>query len=385
MLIYVIPSWYKTESNPESCIFIYEQIRELQKIGHQIVVLSPQQIPIQSRKRISKEILKVDDDGITTFYLEFYSVWPSKFRRNYLRSFLSKLRILYKQAVHDYGEPDLLYAHFSFAAGYAASKLNTGHPLVVEEHFSDLMKKSIDNGLKRCLKETVKSADRFICVSNGLKQMVAKHVGNTGNVMTIPNMINPCFKYYEKPDSETFTFFSLGSLIPRKGFKELIEAFSEEFKNESMVELKIGGSGDEKNQLEKLITDKGMQGQISLVGQLSREESLDQFINCNVFVLASKAETYGLVYREAMAVGRPVISTRHGGFDSDWDESFGVLINIDNPQQLRAALRKIYENYSHYNGEYISKKCLQSCGSTAVATQIESTFESVIKAHGFDR
>ena len=379
MLIYVIPSWYKTEKNPENCIFIYEQIRELKKLGHQIVVLSPQQLSIQSRQKVNNEILKVDDAGIATYYTEFYSVWPSKFRKIYLRSFSRKLEVLYKQAVCDYGEPDLLYAHFSFAAGYAASQMNTGHPLVVEEHFSYLMKKNIDNGLKKCLIDTVKSADKFICVSDGLKQMIEKHIGEFDNIITIPNMINPCFKYYKKIDNNSFVFFSLGSLIPRKGFKELIEAFSEEFKRDKEIELIIGGSGEEKGILETLIAEKGMTGRITLAGQLTREESLEYFINCNAFVLASKAETYGLVYREALAVGRPIISTRHGGFDSDWDESYGILIDVDNPRQLRTALREIYVNYSHYNGELISTKCLQSCGPSSVAAQLESVFKSVIK------
>jgi glycosyltransferase involved in cell wall biosynthesis len=183
-------------------------------------------------------------------------------------------------------------------------------------------------------------------------------------------MINPCFTYCEPQKKDDFVFFSCGALIPRKRFDLLIEAFTEAFSDDPGVKLRIGGSGAMRDELTESINSRGMSGRISLLGQLSREATLEEYKNCDAFALPSAAETYGPVYREAMAVGRPVISTRHGGFGSDWSDSFGELIDIDDKSQLVKALKHIYENYSDYDLKKISEECLKGCSETGVAEQI---------------
>ena len=51
---------------------------------------------------------------------------------------------------------------------------------------------------------------------------------------------------------------------------------------------------------------------------------------CNCFVLLSEYETFGIVYREAMASGRPVIAVRNGGVEENWSDAFGILIDKNN-------------------------------------------------------
>ena len=378
MLIFTLPSWYKTEKYPENCIFIYEQLKELTKMGHKIIVLSVQPKSIRTLNCVDTSINIVDDDGIITYYTEIMVLKPSSFRTIYMKSFQHALKKLINRAKEDYGTPDLYYAHFSFSAGWAACNLTDGIPLVVQEHYSGLMDNP-DKGLKKCLKETVEKASKFICVSEGLKNAVINITGEKDNIIVISNMINPCFSFCPLKETERFTFFSLGSLIQRKRFDLLICAFAEEFKNEVNIELRIGGSGQEFRKLNMLIKKYEMEDRIKLLGQLSREKTLEEFSKCNCFVLASCAETYGLVYREAMAVGRPIISTKHGGFGEDWDDNCGILIDIDDFNQLKAALRAVYSNYFVYDLPYISSSSLKCCSSTAVVGQLNEVFQRVKK------
>lgn len=377
MLIFTIPGWYKSKKNPENCIFIYEQMQAIRSLGNQVVVLCVHQVPIRSINKADTSIKKEIDNGIITYSTEVNTLYPSKLKTLFTYQFRKSLNKLIIAAKKDYGTPDIYYAHFSFAAGYAASFLNDNVPLVVEEHFSGLMERP-DKTLLKILHRTVNHCNSFICVSPGLKKAVIKYVGHHKNLTVVSNMINPCFVYHELPPSKQFVFFSMGSLIPRKRFDFLIEAFSEEFKNDSNIVLRIGGSGKEGKKLKSLIQKNKMIDRILLLGQLSRESTLDEFSKCNCFVLASSAETYGLVYREAMSVGRPIISTRHGGFDDGWSDEFGYLVNIDDKEQLKKALRKMYQNYSNYNLEEISLKCLSTCSSEAVATQIVNVLKKTI-------
>lgn len=373
MLIFTLPSWYKSEKHPENSIFIYEQMQALKDNGHQVVVLSVQPVPVQSLKRVDNDIRITDDHGIITYYKEIYVFSPSRFREIYIRTFRSALYKLIYKAMDDFGKPDVFYAHFTFAAGYAALDIAEALkvPLVIEEHYSGLMSPVLDKKLSYYLCESVNRANRFICVSDGLRKSVYSKTGTGRSIDVVSNMINPCFQYCDPIAHGRFAFFSCGSLIPRKGFDLLINAFSEEFHNEPNVILRIAGSGSEKKELSKLIEKLGMQKRIQLIGQLSREGTLEEYINCNCFVLPSRAETYGLVYREALAVGRPIVSTKHGGFgSSDWYDEYGFLIDIDNKSQLRKAMRSIYDHYDAYDFKRISQLSLNDCSATAVSENI---------------
>lgn len=377
MKIFVIPSWYKNEQNPEQCIFIYEQIQGLANLGNEVRVLSPQMRP---RPFKSREVTTMKDDCSTIYYKDYWTLWPSKFPWCFVYAFSKCLKTIFQYAIEKEGLPDVIYAHFSYPAGMIASQLANEYkiPIVVIEHNSGLMGDYVKTRHIEAVRKTLLKCNKFICVSNGLRQAIESKLGSNEKICVVSNMINPCFKYY-KYSEKSFCFFSMGSLIPRKGFLELIDAFTDVFK-EKDVFLNIAGSGALKEELEKRIAENEMGGQIKLLGQLSREETLQNYINCSCFVLASKAETYGLVYREALAVGRPIISTKHGGFSSDdWHDEYGYLIDVDDKEQLKTAMINIYNNFNSYNLENISKLCLEDCSQNVIMEQINRELKSVVR------
>ena len=79
-----------------------------------------------------------------------------------------------------------------------------------------------------------------------------------------------------------------------------------------------------------------------------------------------------------MAVGRPIISTKHGGFtDTDWYDDYGYLVEYDNTSEMEDALKKIYINYSEYQLEKISELCLSTCSEEKVMRKIEKRLSDV--------
>lgn len=369
MKIFVLPSWYKNDSFPENCIFIYEQVAGLSKLGHQVIVISPQ----LSLKPIFKGAINHKKDEVSDIlYKDYFGVRPSIFPKQNIRGFKKNAFALFKEAIGIYGKPDVIYAHFSIPAGFIATQLGKKYniPVVVVEHHSSLMKEKWPRYKYNVLKNTIKDVQYFICVSEGLKQSIERKLGKYDNMVVVSNMINPCFQYKNVINNH-FIFFSMGSLIPRKGFDFLIQSFAKVFR-EKDVELRIAGRGKMKETLEELIRSLGMDNQIHLIGQLSREDTLKQYEECNCFVLASQAETFGLVYREALAVGRPIISTRHGGFtEADWHNEYGSLVNYGNYNEMEKALLNIYNNYKEYNLRNISDLCLSTCSEKVVMKTIE--------------
>ena len=381
MVVFTIPGWYKSKKHPEASIFIFEQMQALVEEGDKVVVLNAQPVSFKSSDKPDKSIGYEDDHGVLTYTAEFKALYPSKLRYQHMFAFKRAINRLLDRAIKDHGRPDVLYAHFSYPAGAVASDLSKRYqiPLVVEEHFSGLMEKHVDKEMIHCVKKAVEGSKTFIAVSEGLKSSIEKMLKRKTSIKVISNMINDRFTFHEPTTHGGFVFFACGSLITRKGFSELIKAFTGEFKNDNSVALRIGGSGEQRERLEDLIKQMGMAGRVELLGQLTREDTLREYINCDCFVLASKAETYGLVYREAMAVGRPIISTMHGGFGSgDWHDEYGKLIPVDDEKALREAMRKVYENYNNYDLKGISELCLRDCSKKSVANLIHNELKMAL-------
>lgn len=374
MKIFVIPSWYKTEEYPGNCIFIYEQVEALANLGHKIVVISPQ---LNLSPTAKHPVEHHNDECSDIYYKRYWAAWPSKLPLQNIWGFRKCARTLFKKAIQEQGIPDVIYAHFSTPAGLIATELGKIYniPVVVEEHLSDLMENKWPQFRYKVIRETIQNSSFFVCVSDGLKKSIERKLGHFDNMGVVSNMINPCFQFHPI-DNNHFVFLSIGGLIPRKGFEFLIRCFAKEFAG-SDVELRIAGKGKLRDDLERLIEELDVKKQVRLLGQLTREETLEQYKVSNCFVLASQTETFGLVYREALAVGRPIISTRHGGFSEyDWHDEYGKLVNYGNEYEMVKALRHIYNNFSNYNLENISRMCLSTCSKTVVISEIEKILKT---------
>jgi glycosyltransferase involved in cell wall biosynthesis len=101
----------------------------------------------------------------------------------------------------------------------------------------------------------------------------------------------------------------VGRLIYYKGVECLIQAMARLRGIDAT--LLVVGEGPLKGQLETLAAEKGVLDRIVFHGKATDDELLDYYHACDLFVLPSIANTeaYGIVQLEAMACGKPVIST----------------------------------------------------------------------------
>jgi glycosyltransferase involved in cell wall biosynthesis len=91
----------------------------------------------------------------------------------------------------------------------------------------------------------------------------------------------------------------------------------------------IVGDGDDLPRLRAMSQERGVADRVHFLGRLSplSAELLACYANCDVFVLPSKGEGFGLVFLEAMALGKPVIGGAHGGTpDIIQDGETGYLV-----------------------------------------------------------
>ncbi len=116
--------------------------------------------------------------------------------------------------------------------------------------------------------------------------------------------------------------FALGRLVPYKGFDVLIDAAA---KLPGNVAVAIGGAGPLHDALAARIAAAGLTDRVFLPGRIADADLAAWLAACDVFCLpsVSRAEMFGIVQLEAMAGGKPVVSTDIPGSGVPWVNRHG--------------------------------------------------------------
>ena len=139
----------------------------------------------------------------------------------------------------------------------------------------------------------------------------------------------------------------VASVTPRKGQHRLVEALAEVTDVPWTLEC-VGGLDQDPGYVERLrelIAECGLGDRVRLTGPRGGAELEASFAGADLLVLASYAETYGMVVTEALAHGVPVLATAVGGIPEALGYAPegsvpGLLVTPDDPDALRAALRR---------------------------------------------
>ncbi|MBN8218025.1 MAG: glycosyltransferase [Spirochaetes bacterium] len=129
--------------------------------------------------------------------------------------------------------------------------------------------------------------------------------------------------------------FACGRLVYYKGFEVLIEA-AKRLSPETVV--LIAGEGELRRKLQTLIHHGGLQERVHLIGEVTEAELLAHYLACRVFCLPSthRSEMFGIVQIEAMALGRPVVSTDIPGSGVPWVNRHNVTGEVVPPGDAAA-------------------------------------------------
>jgi glycosyltransferase involved in cell wall biosynthesis len=125
--------------------------------------------------------------------------------------------------------------------------------------------------------------------------------------------VEPANRATGSKDGAPVQLLAVGSLVPRKGYDLLIASL------QPLAQLSwhLTIVGEErmaglKEQLERQITEAGLQGHVTLAGGLGETQLVSLFAQADVFVMSSHYEGYGMVLTEALSHGLPVVTTLSG-------------------------------------------------------------------------
>lgn len=208
-----------------------------------------------------------------------------------------------KLVVHN--KPDVVLTMPEDTGIYAILALvGTGIPVYVSERNNPWVMPDVK--ITRLLRKVAYPfAKGIIFQTEMAKSFFTKRIQKKGIVLPNPVDASRIPAPYEGKREKRFV--AVGRLEPQKNFPLLIRAFAEFNKEIQGYKLTIYGEGREREKLEKLIKDFGMQNDIELPGR--DKDVLNKINNAAAFILSSDYEGMPNALIEAMCMGMPVIST----------------------------------------------------------------------------
>lgn len=130
-----------------------------------------------------------------------------------------------------------------------------------------------------------------------------------------------------------------GRLSEEKGADVLVQAWAALSDDDrDSMQLLIIGDGGMLDELREQASQHGIASSVVFAG--FQPDVLGYLCACDIFVMPSREESFGISLAEAMAVGRYAIATRVGGMPELMSrDNLGQLIDRDAPDQLTAAIR----------------------------------------------
>ena len=376
MHVLIISHGYPTEKDPQWGCFEKDQAEALADMGHRVTVAV-----VDMRFRPSSQFLGIShsDDGAISVYI--YFLLSGKLIPSPMRHYVSERMMLRlcRKIFREEGIPDVIYAHYMpCIAMCRLVKQKYAIPVVGIEHWSELNKSTLPRRLMQSGRKAYALADRLLAVSPSLQTKMNNHLGVEAEVVC--DMVSDVFLQPVIPEKTTkpFVWLAVGSLIQRKGYDVLIEAFAQLDNAEQLI---IIGSGTENERLHAQVEQLGIADRIRFTGMLDKQAIVSLMNESNAFVLPSRSETFGVVYIEAMAMGLPVIATPCGGPEHFVNSDNGLLVDIDNVEQLTKAMRHMETTIYKYQPETIRAYVQERFSAKAIAGQLEEIFEKVIKQH----
>jgi glycosyltransferase involved in cell wall biosynthesis len=136
---------------------------------------------------------------------------------------------------------------------------------------------------------------------------------------------------------------TVGRLERRKGVNVLLRAMPDVWRHFPDTQVRLIGSEADLTREELLaMTPEDKRKQIVFPGFLERQELIEEYQHASVYVAPTQYETFGYTVLEAMACGRPVISTRVGAIpELIEDGENGLLVPWNDSAALAEAILKV--------------------------------------------
>lgn len=353
MRVLMLSHMYPNVVSPLGGIFVRQQAQALVRLGVEVKVVAP--VPwvpgfMAGRGKwggYPSVPFEEQPDGFSVFHPRVLEFPRSFFFEYYPTTFAWGMqRVVTEQILQGV---DIIHAHVAHPDGAAALRFSRKFniPVVVTIHGQDFAYTL--NRSRKCaesVRATLKDAARVILVSDKLKNQYGLEtwVDQLGKYRVIYNGVNFEDVVY-KQRASGHILLTVGFLRPDKGHAVVLKALPALIQEFPDLEYRIVGDGSEREKLEALTEELGIGRHVVFLGSLPHPVAMNEMAQCDLFILPSWNEAFGIVYLEAMAHGKPIIGTTGEGISEIISkEGVGRAVPAKDVLAITEGIRELFKN-----------------------------------------
>jgi teichuronic acid biosynthesis glycosyltransferase TuaC len=372
--ILVLSDIFPDPTRPASGIFVERQTAHVQTYCNHTVVVPTRVFPNRRiwqdgfspvkflksaqawRRDLSQIPARSEHYGYPVYYPR-YAATPHQFIHGLWGFFVYAAILPLLRRLHRERPFELVHAHYATPAGVAAllARRWMRVPVIISIHGADVTVTARQNRVSRSITRwALRHADAVIVNSNWTMRQVQRYAGPVRPVIVYLGGDQPAGLCKPGTDArvadpaapQTITLLTIGYLIKRKGQAYVVRAVRKLLDQGYQIRYLIIGDGVQRAELEQLIHDLGLQQAVQITGTVPHDQVWPYFAACDIFVLPSWDEAFGIVYIEALGLGKPVIGCAGEGGPEDL-RALGDCVELVRPQDvdsLVVALKRLIDD-----------------------------------------
>ncbi|MEW6652493.1 MAG: N-acetyl-alpha-D-glucosaminyl L-malate synthase BshA [Bacteroidota bacterium] len=264
--------------------------------------------------------------------------------------------------VIEYEKLDLMHVHYAIphaVSAYMARKVlekaNKGIKFITTLHGTDITLVGLEPSFMPLVKFSIEESDGVTAVSRFLKEKTLTNYNIQKEIEVIYNFID--LDIYKPQASEVFrkhiapngerVLVHTSNFRPVKRVQDTIKIL-EKVKKEIPVKLVLVGDGPDRSECERLARELDLQKDVIFLG---KQDALAEILNAaDLFLMPSQSESFGLSALEAMACGKPVVSSSVGGLpELVIHNETGYIAEIGDVERMSRYTIDLLTNEKKYN------------------------------------
>lgn len=406
--ILVVASWFPSIVDPVAGRFVADQVGALREVGCPVRVVSFDPADLFGsgpfRRRLAEEVEWGADSARVLGSMTFSSrgsdshagvpvarlpipngrtprdpiLHAARHRTDALKRFCAQIPY----------RPALVHAHTGYPDGFAAAALADafGVPLLITEHATFLDRLLSIPDARAAYVTGARRAHRVLAVSRTFAdEMRASLPEIADRVDVMPNTVDvDSFVAAGPGERRPGELLFVGYWKEIKGIDVLLRALAIVRESRPEVRLRlVGEAGDPAldRRWRSLAAELGVAEAVAFEPPMDRPAVAAAMRRADVFVHASRRETFGVAAAEALAAGLPVVASDSGGVTEmlgDRATDLGAIVPRDDPEAFAAAVLDVLDRRASFDPMRLRASVVDRFGGRAVASRLLNLYEETI-------
>lgn len=300
------------------------------------------------------------------------------------------LAVKIAEVVKEYGI-ELLHVHYAIphaTSAFLAKQLlrDQNITVVTTLHGTDITLVGRDPSYFEMVKFSIEKSDGVTAVSKNLKEQTSQYFHVHRDIEVIYNFFKPREDLIgTKPLKERFAPNGEKLLLHSSNFRyvkrvpDVVRVFAE-VRKKMPAKLLLLGHGNGIEEIKDIVGDLGIQKDVCFLG---KSRDVDLYVcSCDLFLLPSAHESFGLAALEAMAYGVPTVASKTGGLpEVILDNVTGSLAPIGDVNRMAEEAVHILSNPSIYQSmsEACVKRAAEHFSVEKILLQYEEYYQKCLR------